>query len=146
VIRFVLLLYDSCCYEFLAYTSYSSELGKYLKDFAMEFSFPQLKLSCATFGMEFSLATDFVRRYLINGRNANRPSGIRVGEFVVLKLCEPYLHCRRNITTDNLFIVSFSHQQTLNLGIPQTENALSTGINAIEHLHKYTFRMNFHDN
>ncbi|KAI9583406.1 hypothetical protein GQX74_005154 [Glossina fuscipes] len=122
VIRFVLLLYDSCCYEFLAYTSYSSELGKYLEDFAMESSFPQLKLSFLYHSLLLALVVaDFIFFIFLDEVEGDHVAG------------------------DYAF-VSFSHQQTLNLGIPQTENALSTGIDAIEHLHKYTFRMNFHDN
>ncbi|XP_071039876.1 piggyBac transposable element-derived protein 4-like [Parasteatoda tepidariorum] len=60
------------------------------------------------FGIKFWLASDVKSKYLINdfpylGKDEKRPSDLPLGEFVVLKLTEPYLGHGRNITTDNFF-------------------------------------------
>lgn len=53
------------------------------------------------------MAVDVQSKYVINGfpylgKDETRTS-TPLGEFVVLKLAEPYLHQGRNITTDNFF-------------------------------------------
>lgn len=60
------------------------------------------------FGIKFWLAVDVQSKYVINGipylgKDETRNS-TPLGEFVVMKLAEPYLHHGRNITTDNFFI------------------------------------------
>lgn len=59
------------------------------------------------FGIKFWLAVDVQSKYVINGipylgKDETRNS-TPLGEFVVMKLAEPYLHHGRNITTDNFF-------------------------------------------
>ncbi|KAK2579991.1 hypothetical protein KPH14_012297 [Odynerus spinipes] len=60
------------------------------------------------FGINFWLAADVQSKYLINGfpylgKDEIRPSGVPLNEFVVLNLVDNYVHCVRNITTDNFF-------------------------------------------
>ena len=59
------------------------------------------------FDIKFWLAVDVQAKYILNGfpymgKDENRCS-ISLGEFVTLKLAEPYLQQGRNITTDNFF-------------------------------------------
>lgn len=59
------------------------------------------------FGIKFWLAVDVESKYILNGfpylgKDDTRCSN-SLGQFVVLKLVEPYLHRGRNITTDNFF-------------------------------------------
>lgn len=60
------------------------------------------------FGIKFWIATDLTSKYTINafpysGKNENKPASISLGEFVALKLIEPFTGCGRNVTTDNFF-------------------------------------------
>ena len=59
------------------------------------------------FGIKFWLASDVKSKYVVNafpylGKDAVRLS-VPLGEFVVLKLMEPYIGCGRTMTTDNFF-------------------------------------------
>ena len=59
------------------------------------------------FGIKFWLAVDVKSKYILNGfpnlgKDDTRCSN-SLGQFVTLKLAEPYLHRGRNITTDNFF-------------------------------------------
>ncbi|CAK9833051.1 PiggyBac transposable element-derived protein 4 [Anthophora retusa] len=60
------------------------------------------------FGIKFWLASDVSTSYIINGfpylgKDERREPSVPLGEFVTLKLVEPYTGCGRNITTDNCF-------------------------------------------
>ncbi|XP_043597817.1 piggyBac transposable element-derived protein 4-like [Bombus pyrosoma] len=60
------------------------------------------------FGIKFWLAPDVQTKYILNGfpcleKNENRAPSQLLGEFVVLKLIEPYSMMGRTITTDNCF-------------------------------------------
>lgn len=60
------------------------------------------------FGIKFWLAFDVRSKYIINGfpylgKDESRESSVPLGEFVTMKLAEPYVGCGRNITTDNFF-------------------------------------------
>ena len=59
------------------------------------------------FGIKFWLAVDVQSKYILNGfpcmgKDETRCSN-SLGQFVTLKLAEPYLQRGRNITTDNFF-------------------------------------------
>ncbi|CAK9801722.1 hypothetical protein ANTPLA_LOCUS2920 [Anthophora plagiata] len=59
------------------------------------------------FGIKFWLAVDVQIKYILNGfpymgKDETRCSK-SLGEFVTLKLAEPYLQRGKNITTDNFF-------------------------------------------
>ncbi|XP_015430868.1 PREDICTED: piggyBac transposable element-derived protein 3-like [Dufourea novaeangliae] len=59
------------------------------------------------FGMKFWLASDVKSKYVVNafpylGKDEVRLS-VPVGEFVILKLMEPYMGRGRTVTTDNFF-------------------------------------------
>ncbi|XP_017767290.1 PREDICTED: piggyBac transposable element-derived protein 4-like [Eufriesea mexicana] len=61
------------------------------------------------FGIKFWLASDVRSKYIINsfrylGKDESREPSVPLGEFVTMKLAEPYVGCGRNITTDNFFI------------------------------------------
>nr|XP_012148086.1 PREDICTED: piggyBac transposable element-derived protein 4-like [Megachile rotundata] len=60
------------------------------------------------FGIKFWLASDVRSKYIINGfpylgKDESREPSVPLGEFVTMKLVEPYVGCGRNITTDNFF-------------------------------------------
>lgn len=60
------------------------------------------------FGIKFWLACDVSSKYVANGfpylgKDAKRESSIPLGEFVTLKLMEPYTGRGRNVTTDHFF-------------------------------------------
>ena len=60
------------------------------------------------FGIKFWLAVDTKAKYILNafpylGKDDTRPTGQPLGEYVVLKLLEPYTKKGRNVTTDNFF-------------------------------------------
>lgn len=60
------------------------------------------------FGIKFWLASDVNSKYIINGfpylgKDDNRQTTVPLGEFVVLKLMEPFTGCGRNVTMDNFF-------------------------------------------
>lgn len=60
------------------------------------------------FGIKFWLASDVSSKYILNGfpylgKDENRESSVPLGEFVVLKLMEPFTGCGRTVTTDNFF-------------------------------------------
>lgn len=60
------------------------------------------------FGIKFWLASDVSTKYVINGfpylgKDENRGTSSTLGEFVVLKLLEPFTGCGRSVTTDNFF-------------------------------------------
>ena len=60
------------------------------------------------FGIKFWLASDVQTKYVVNGfpylgKNETRPTSQPLGEFVILKLIEPYSMKGRTITTDNFF-------------------------------------------
>lgn len=54
------------------------------------------------------MASDVKSKYLVNAFPYLGKDGMRLfvplGEFVVLKLMEPYIGCGRTVTTDNFFI------------------------------------------
>lgn len=59
------------------------------------------------FGIKFWLASDVKSKYVVNafpylGKDEMRLS-VPLGEFVVLKLIDPYIGCGRTVTTDNFF-------------------------------------------
>lgn len=60
------------------------------------------------FGIKFWLASDVQSKYIINGfpylgKDEVRESSVPLGEYVVLKLLEPYTMKGRCVTTDNFF-------------------------------------------
>ena len=60
------------------------------------------------FGIKFWLACDVKSKYIINGfpylgKDERRDCSIPLGEFVVLKLMDPFTGCGRTVTTDNFF-------------------------------------------
>ena len=60
------------------------------------------------FGIKFWLACNVNCKYIINGfpylgKDEKRKCSIPLGEFVVLKLMEPFTGCGRKVTTDNFF-------------------------------------------
>ena len=60
------------------------------------------------FGIKFWLASDVNSKYIINGfpylgKDESRDPSVPLGEFVALKLVEPYTGRGRNITMDNFF-------------------------------------------
>ncbi|CAL7933003.1 unnamed protein product [Xylocopa violacea] len=60
------------------------------------------------FGIKFWLASDVRCKYIINGfpylgKEESKEPSVPLGEFVTMKLAEPYVGCGRNITTDNFF-------------------------------------------
>lgn len=60
------------------------------------------------YGQKFWVAVDVDTKYVINifpylGKNDERPGDDRLGDFVVKKLVDPYLHKGRNVTCDNFF-------------------------------------------
>ncbi|KAL2729194.1 piggyBac transposable element-derived protein 4-like [Vespula squamosa] len=60
------------------------------------------------FDIKFWLVSITDNKYIINGfpylgKEETRPSSIPLGEFVVLKLVEPFTRCWRHVTTDNFF-------------------------------------------
>ncbi|XP_065814652.1 activating transcription factor 7-interacting protein 1 isoform X2 [Labrus bergylta] len=60
------------------------------------------------FGIKFWLAADVETRYFLNGfpylgKDDTRPAHQRLGESVVMKLVEPYVGKRRNVTTGKFF-------------------------------------------
>jgi len=60
------------------------------------------------FGIKFWLAVDVSSKYIVNGlpylgKDEARDSSTPLGEYVVLKLLEPYTGHGRNITTDSFF-------------------------------------------
>ena len=60
------------------------------------------------FGIKFWLAADVRSKYVVNaypylGKDENRCASTPLGEYIVLKLMEPYMGCGRNVTTDNYF-------------------------------------------
>ncbi|CAK9803942.1 PiggyBac transposable element-derived protein 4 [Anthophora quadrimaculata] len=60
------------------------------------------------FGIKFWLASDVHSKYIINGfpylgKDESREPSVPLGEFVTMKLAEPYVGCGRNITTENFF-------------------------------------------
>lgn len=60
------------------------------------------------FGIKFWLASDVGSKYVVNGfpylgKDEGRESSVPLGEFVTLKLVEPYTGHGRNITADNFF-------------------------------------------
>lgn len=60
------------------------------------------------FGIKFWLASDVSSKYIVNGfpylgKDEGRESSVPLGEFVTLKLAEPYTGHGRNITTDKFF-------------------------------------------
>ena len=64
------------------------------------------------FGIKFWLASDVSSKYIINGfpylgKDERKKPLVPLGEFVTLKLVEPYTGCGRNITTDNFFTSVF---------------------------------------
>jgi len=71
------------------------------------------------FGIKFWLASDVKSKYVVNGfpylqhelpyllkKDEMRPISISLGEFVVLKLIEPFTGSSRTITIDNFFTSS----------------------------------------
>ena len=69
------------------------------------------------FGIKFWLAANVETKYLLNGfpylgKDETRPGHQCLGEFVVMKLVEPYVGKGRNVTTDNFF-TSFSIAKNL---------------------------------
>ena len=59
-------------------------------------------------GIKFWLACDVNSKYIITGfpylgKDEKRENSIPLGEFVVLKLMEPFIECGRNVTPDNFF-------------------------------------------
>ena len=59
------------------------------------------------FGIKFWLASDVKSKYVVNafpylGKDEMRLS-VPLGEFVVLKLIDPYIDCGRTVATDNFF-------------------------------------------
>ncbi|XP_024223753.1 uncharacterized protein LOC112212925 [Bombus impatiens] len=63
------------------------------------------------FGIKFWLACDVNSKYTINGfpylgKDEERENSIPLGEFVALKLMEPFTGCGRNLTTDNFFTIA----------------------------------------
>lgn len=60
------------------------------------------------FGIKFWLAADVKTKYLVNafpylGKDDDRPQDKSLGEYVVMKLADPYLNAGRCFTTDNFF-------------------------------------------
>lgn len=60
------------------------------------------------FGIKFWLASDVSSKYIVNGfpylgKDEGRESSVPLGEFVTLKLAEPYTGHGKNITADNFF-------------------------------------------
>ncbi|XP_011162891.2 piggyBac transposable element-derived protein 4-like [Solenopsis invicta] len=60
------------------------------------------------FGIKFWLASDVNNKYVVNGfpylgKDERREPSVSFGEFIVLKLVEPYTGHGRNITMDNFF-------------------------------------------
>lgn len=60
------------------------------------------------FGIKFWMAADNNSKYMLNaipylGKDDFRPQNQSLGEYVVLKLADPFLRKGRNITTDNFF-------------------------------------------
>jgi hypothetical protein len=60
------------------------------------------------FGIKFWLASDVRSKYVLNGfpylgKDENRNKDINLGEYVVMKLAEPFTMKGRSITTDNFF-------------------------------------------
>ena len=60
------------------------------------------------FGIKFWLATDVESKYLVNGfpylgKDDLRPDGVRLGDYVVTRLMDPFTKKGRNVTTDNFF-------------------------------------------
>lgn len=59
------------------------------------------------FGIKFWLASDVNSKYINGfpylGKDERRNPSVQLGEFVTLKLVEPYTGCGRNITMDNFF-------------------------------------------
>ena len=60
------------------------------------------------FGLKFWLAVDLESKYFLNGymylgRDEERDRSLQLGEYVVLKLIDPFLSKGRNVTTDNFF-------------------------------------------
>ena len=60
------------------------------------------------FGIKFWLISDVSTKYIINGfpnlgKEESRGASTPLGEFVVLKLLEPFTGCGINITTYNFF-------------------------------------------
>ncbi|XP_014189616.2 piggyBac transposable element-derived protein 3 [Haplochromis burtoni] len=68
------------------------------------------------FGIKFWMATDLDTKYVCSaspylGKDPNHRKGERLAENVVMKLMEPFLDDRRNVTTDNFFTsLSLSHR------------------------------------
>jgi len=81
------------------------------------------------YGVKYWLATDAKIRYILNGfpylgKDETRPQNRSLGEHVVLRLLEPFLHKGRNVTTDNFFTsVSLANElQKRNTSIVGTLN------------------------
>jgi hypothetical protein len=60
------------------------------------------------FGLKFWLAADLETKYFLNGfmymgKDEERDRTLQLGEYVVLKLMNPFLSKGRNVTTDNFF-------------------------------------------
>lgn len=60
------------------------------------------------FGLKFWMLADVNSKYVLNafpylGKDEQRPQDQNLGEYVVLRLAEPFLGAGRNITTDNFF-------------------------------------------
>ena len=58
------------------------------------------------FGIKFWIASDTNSKYIINGfpylgKEETPLSSVPLGEFIVLKLVEPFTQCWRHVTTDN---------------------------------------------
>ena len=60
------------------------------------------------YGQKYWMAVDVDSKYVVNifsylGKNNERPAEERFGDFVVLKLVDPYRNKGSNVTCDNFF-------------------------------------------